>query len=332
MPLNVSIPHLSHSKVLLGAALALVMGLRSDAIKVPPTVRIAYIGSWTESKDLVFERFTEALRSRYPELLRRATIRHIHAEAGNNAALERAVRHALSENPAVLVTPTGRSSRIATRLAGAVPVVFSTSTDPVRTSIRESLQYAKGASTGVSLADWLDEKRLEILRDAFPQVREVAILSDRSWATLYDAEVRLARVSHSLGLRATLVFAENPTELAALMSSARAQRFDAWYIPPTYIAYLAEDQIIEHLRRMQKPSMHATTQEVSKGALMAYEQDSDFAISAMAELVNRVCAGEFAGAIPVQTPQRYTLALRTDVILPSLRIAPDVVRRADRIY
>lgn len=310
-------------------ALALLaLGLRADAVVAPPRGLIAFIGTGVATRDEAFAKFEAALRKRHPDLARAFDLGLFRASAGDDAGIRDAIQRALQARAQLLVTPTGRTSTVAARVAQGTPLVFATFSDPVGSGVRDAMQTSRMATTGVALADQLHAKRLEILKDSLPHVGEVAVLADRPWVREYDPDNRIARMAARIGLRTTVLLAENVDELEALMTDPRARRFDAWYVPPTYVAYLAQRQLIEHLKRLGKPGMHATVEEVEAGALMAYAQDGSFAYDALADLAARVCQGEFPGDIPVLTPQRFVLALRTDT---GVRLAPAVVRRADLV-
>jgi len=309
--------------------LALVCSLVSD--RSAPQVSISYIGAWQEASDPVYQRFRLALAKRHPELSERAVFRHYQAETGNLGMLSAALRQALAQRPSVLVTPTGESAMAAVQHAGATPVVFSSFTNPISAGIRDTLQSTDRSNTGVMLRGEVDGKRLEILKDSFTGIRQVAVLADRAWAEIGDRKARLVQAAAPLGLTLTFIPADNAQEVDAQMSSASARMHDAWYIPPSYIAYAAEKQIVAHLRKMKVPAMHATTSEVRAGAVMAYEEDTSFAMEALADLVARVCGGERAGSIPVERPRRYRLAVRVNDPAEPPFIAASVIRRADLV-
>ena len=119
--------------------------------------------------------------------------------------------------------------------------------------------------------------------------------------------------------------------LPALAQTA-ALRLDGWYIPATFVAYEYEREIIDALQRMKVPAIHATEQEVAAGALMAYAPDTGFVWDTLAELCLRVLGGEDAGAIPIQRPRRFSLAVRPRDEPRVLRLAPNLIQRADRVY
>ena len=188
----------------------------------------------------------------------------------------------------------------------------------------------------MSLFDDLHLKRLELLKDAFPRVRKVAILADSPWLAAWSGDALAAQAKARLGLATIVHVADSPDALDRLMNSSAAAHVDAWYIPPTYIAWLAQPALIAHLQRLRLPAIHATDDEVKAGALMAYSWDKDFAYDAMATLTLRIAAGEDAGSIPVERPRRYLLSIRIRAQdadgEPWARIAPAMVRRADRLY
>jgi putative tryptophan/tyrosine transport system substrate-binding protein len=313
---------------LLSAAL-----LGGDVPRPPPASLIAVIGSASEAEDPGFARFRVALNRSWPAEAPRPVLVYRRNSEADDGHLAEAIGSALKEQPRVLVVQTGAAARVASAMAQDAPIVFASFLDPIRFGIVETMQRPGRRTTGVSLFDDLHLKRLELLKDAFPHVRTVSVLADRDWyAFEANVESLRTRAKEHLGMDLIAHEANSVEALDALVNNPRAQEADAWYIPPTYIAYLAEAKIIAALRRLQRPAMHTTTQEVANGALMAYSPDGRFAYEAMAELARRVAFGEDAGSIPIQRPYRYTLSVRIEPDAPWARIDPSVVLRADRVH
>ncbi len=318
--------------------------LRGDPVVAQQPVRVVYVGSGIEGADAPFQGFVKALGALAPERRQHLSLRYVQALETNDATLTQGLTTALALQPAVLVAPTGNTARLAASLVGLSPqattlprpstvaVVFASYPDPLQLGLVQSLHRPGGRFTGVSLADELDVKRLELLRDAFPAARQVTVLADRDWAQARHAEHELPAAAAALGLSLRFLYAHTLPELDRLMRGADAAAAQAWYIPPSYIAYLAEAQIIAHLARLQQPAIHATEREVQQGALMAYSQDTKFTLGAMAELTARVAAGEDPAAIPVERPRRFVLSVRPRSAPAALRMDAAVVRRADRVY
>jgi len=271
------------------------------------------------------------VRRHQPELAARASFEFVGVPDDDDAGFERAVQRLVQTRPAVIVAPNGKAALYASRWGGPVPVVFSSYVDPVRYRIVDALLRREAPITGIWIADYLDSKRLETLRDAYPWVRTVAVLADPTWNESVRAEQTLPAAAARLGLSVSLLYAADATELKALLDRPESTRHDAWCVPRSYLAVLASAQIRERLRAWGKPSIFATTADVVQGSPMAYALDLSFVWPALADLVARVAGGEPAGSIPVQRPQRYVLSVRTGedtgVPLPAI----GVLRRADTV-
>jgi putative tryptophan/tyrosine transport system substrate-binding protein len=313
-------------------ALGTASSLRHDTASVGAAPVVAFLGAFAETEDDSFARFREALARAWPGHLPPPVLRYHEGGDLDEAHLRRTVATAAAERPDVLVLPTGDSAAAAHSLRVDVPLVFASYSDPVRRDTVASLRYPGRRTTGVALGDTLDMKRLELLKDAFPHIATVAMLIDSSWQANEDVAGVVDAASRRLGLRVVVHMADTAEAVDALMKTPETAACDAWYIPPTYVADLAQKEIIGAMARLRLPAIHASEQEVVNGALMAYSQDTRFAYDALADLTRRVALGEDAGTIPIQRPYRYTLSVRIEPDAPWARIEPSVIRRADRVH
>ena len=77
----------------------------------------------------------------------------------------------------VIVTGGGPTILAAKKATATIPIVFAAFNDPVGTGLVSSLARPGGNITGLSnIAQDLDGKRLELLKEAFPKVARVAFL------------------------------------------------------------------------------------------------------------------------------------------------------------
>jgi putative tryptophan/tyrosine transport system substrate-binding protein len=293
---------------------------------------IAYVGYLSAETDKPYQRFLDAMRKTQPELHGRARFEYVAGTDNDDDALAMAIGEAARQRPTVLVTPTGISAEIASRVAGDTPIVFTSYLDPVVAGFAKSMRLPGGKITGISLADWLDEKRLEILHDAYPHARTVAVLADHSWAKHYDGEARIAAEATRLGLRAEVIYADTADDVDRAMSLESAKQFDAWYFLPTYVSYLAQASIVSHLTRLDRPGIFGTTDEVSQGGQIGYAQDTSFVWATVSELVARVASGENAGSIPIERPRRFVLSVRPRTEPAGQQLPASLIRRADLVF
>jgi putative tryptophan/tyrosine transport system substrate-binding protein len=96
---------------------------------------------------------------------------------GRAERLADAAAELASLKPDVLVGIGGDVAPFATRTAGAIPVVFVSSADPVRAGLVASLARPGGNATGVTLVqDELSRKRMQLFKEAAPRISRVAVL------------------------------------------------------------------------------------------------------------------------------------------------------------
>tara|TARA_B100001105_G_scaffold164171_1_gene132010 strand:- start:4214 stop:5227 length:1014 start_codon:yes stop_codon:yes gene_type:complete len=309
--------------------LAALAGVPRHTAQEPVLTRVAYIGGWPAVQDEAFAQFVRALSQVNPQWPQQMQFLHFNAGIDDVTAARLAVQQAVQAGAAVMVLPTGITALAARRLGVPIPAVFATYTDPMRDGIVDSMTSPHGM-TGLSLADWLDEKRLDVLREAFDGLHRIGVLADREWVALFDVERRLAAYGQETGVQLTLFLAQDEADVITQLGSPTATRQQAWYIPPTFVSYVAEATIRTQLQRLRRPAMFGTTEEVQAGGQMAYAQDTSFAMPTLAEMLGRVLAGELPQHMPVERPRRFVLAVRLGDEF-AVDVAPAVVRKADLV-
>ncbi len=319
-------------RALVGGLVIVVVAvmLRFDALALAPRPLVLYAGTWSPDRDPSYGSYLGAVKRLRPDLPSFAIFEFLGLPDDDDPAGERILAAAIkARHPALVIAPTGAAAIAMHKVAPTVPCIFASYVDPVRSGIVASMRARREPVTGISVADWLDGKRLEILHEAYPSVRSIAVVGDHAWEENFDGSARLPVEAAHLGLRATVFLADSEAQLLALMDDPASRNFDAWYFPPTYVEYVGNALLIRRLRQWGKPAIFPTTEEVRDGALMSYAQDTAFVWPMLAELTARVLEGESPGSIPIVRPQRFVLAVRTgaDIGLSPPDIV--VVRRAD---
>jgi putative ABC transport system substrate-binding protein len=129
---------------------------------------------------------------------------------------------------------------------------MGTSSDPVRLGLVRSLARPGGNTTGVStqLID-LSAKRLELLREAVPRLRQVAILSNPANATtIREArkETELAARHLGVGVQSFEVV-KDPTALEGVFGAIVRAKPDALIVIPDPLVLLHISRIVEFTTR-----------------------------------------------------------------------------------
>jgi putative tryptophan/tyrosine transport system substrate-binding protein len=279
--------------------------------------------------DASFQQFREAFTTRHPELTRQTRIDALPV-ASDPGALAQDVRTAALTKPILFVAHTGQHAQVARAVAPHVPLVFSSYTDPRELGVASSLGRHPEATTGLWMNDELNGKRLELLLDAYAQVRVVAALGDVDWYHGIGQERgEMRTVAASRGVELRLVQASSVEEALAVVDSPAMAGVQAWCLPRTSLSL--DGRLVRHLSQTGRPVVVAYAQDLYEGAHLSYTYDRTHHPKVLADLAARILQGESPGAIPIQTPGHFQLAVRIDIDprLPPLN--PDVVRRADLI-
>jgi len=220
------------------------------------------------------------------------------------------VNELLARKPDVIVStggpPTIRAVKAAT---SSVPVVFITG-DPVGEGIVASLARPGGNLTGFSVfAANLDGKRLELMHEALPKVRNVAILwnpaTPGETSGRDDARVAAAR----LGLTVDWLEARNGAELERALASITMSRTDALFVVADPVLGFARKRIVEFANANRLPGVYFWREFVQDGGLMSYGTQLTDLYRRAASYVDKILKGTKPGDLPIEQPTTFELVV-----------------------
>lgn len=310
---------------LMAMAIASLPG--SSARRDPAPARLVFLARGEASRDSYFQRFTDAFRSRHARLLRQVQLVAL-SVPDDPEQMARALEDEARTHPALFVVQNGIQAQVARKAAPAVPMIFSSQANPLQLGVASGMLSRPEPTTGLWVNDELDGKRLELLLDAYPALRNVAVLGNAEWLDgLKERLAEMQALAAERGAHLILLQAESVDAALALVDAPGARDIQAWCLPRTTLSL--DGRVGRRIAAQGKPVMAAYTPDVYEIANLSYAHDRSFIGPAMADLAARIVLGEPAGSIPIQVPQRFQLAVR---IVPDPRmpaVNPDVVRRAD---
>jgi ABC-type uncharacterized transport system substrate-binding protein len=211
-------------------------------------------------------------------------------------------------NPNVIVA-------VATDLAGAIkkatdtiPIVFTSSGDPVQAGLVHSLSHPRWNATGVTLIlDDLAPKRLEFLKEAAPQIHRIGFLwnprhADHEYAESQRAAVTLGMQLESLEVRAS-------DDLIPALRAAMDAHVDALYIVSARVTNINEQKILDFAAKNNLPVAAGWGEWAEGGALLSYGPNPYDLARRSAVYVNKILKGAKPGDIPIEQPTRFELAI-----------------------
>jgi ABC-type uncharacterized transport system substrate-binding protein len=302
--------------------------------KLPLQRRLIWLGTSQEGADAIFNSVQAIWAKQITNPCSGVKVEFFHFDGTDFGRTAKELAKLAEPAPDFFVAVTANSAHAVRQLAPNKSLVFASYLDPVHLGLVGQAGRLEVPATGLDLHDRVDAVRLELLVAGFPGLKKVGLLADRAWLDDNEQARPLVARAQTLGVVLQIHVAENEAglkQLFAALGKAPREAPEAWYVPATDVDYVAQRTLIDFLRTNHLPAMHAVADDVHAGALMAYDIDTTFADHALADLVMRVCAGEPAGAIPLERPRRYRLIIRSDYDTGRQRIHADVLARADLI-
>jgi putative ABC transport system substrate-binding protein len=255
----------------------------------------------------VWRPFTEAFAQRLQELGwiegRTVNVQHRWGEGRSDRFSEIATEFA---NMKVDVIVTAGTMVPAVKQATlTIPIVFAVANDPVGEGLVASLVRPGGNVTGLSnqQAD-AASKRLELLREAKPGLRRVAILANVSYAGSANEIERVHVTARDLGLELLQLKLRAADDIAPAFEALNAQA-DAIYVVADGLVAANSRRIITFALTARLPMIFPGCQYVEQGGLMAYGANFPALFRRAADLVDKILRGESPADIPVEQPTKF---------------------------
>ena len=239
----------------------------------------------------------------------------------------------LVQRPVDVIVAVGADAiRAAKDVTRTIPIVMGFTAEPVRMGFVNSLARPGGNITGVSYAvgPEIATKRVELIKDAVPQARRIAVLSTTESAS--PPQVREARKAAS-HLRVEMVVVDvRDDDYDRAFGAIVAKRAEALFVIGSPVLNRDRKRIIALAAKNHLPAIYEWREHVEEGGLMAYGGDISALYRRVAAYVDRIFKGASPAELPVEQPAIFMLAinLKTAKAL-NLTIPPALLLRADQI-
>jgi putative ABC transport system substrate-binding protein len=316
-------------------ALGALVGLPGAALAQAPgkTHRIAFLGLSSASDYAPFlGAFLQGLRELGYDEGRNLQIDYRWAD-GHDERLPELARQLAALKPALIVThATG--IRAAQQATTTIPIVMGVSADPVGLGLIQSLSRPGGNTTGVaSLMVDLSSKRLELLKEAVPTLKDVAVLSHVAIPGARRGLAETEAAAQKLGVRVRAYWSEaDAVAIDAALAALLRERPDALIVQPDPLIGRHGVRIAGFAARHGLPAMGGGRQFAEDGGLMSYGSDFFEGWRLAARYVDRILKGAKPADLPVEQPTQFELVInaRTAKAL-GLSLPQGLLLRADAV-
>ena len=233
----------------------------------------------------------------------------------------------------VIITFGYPASLAAKTLAKDMPIVCSGAGDPVATGLAQSLARPGGNLTGVTeLATELSAKRLEILKEAVPHLKTVAMLFNAAdlAMTLRSGAAEAAAKVLDLGVQTLGV--REPSDFGNAFAEMTRSRPDAILMVSDTLTVLNRKQVMEFASNNRLPAIYEFGFLVRDGGLMSYGPNLRETGERVGDLVARILRGARPADLALEQPTHFEFivnlktAKSIDLIIP-----PALLSRADEV-
>jgi putative ABC transport system substrate-binding protein len=233
----------------------------------------------------------------------------------------------------VVVTWTTPAAVMAKKAIEATPIVVVTMNEPVALGLAQSISRPGGNLTGISLAytEGLGGKWLQMLADAVPKLRTVAVLYHPGSPANAILLRRAAEIAPSLGIKLKLVEVTRIDDLEQAVLAAQGAAQGVLVLPDPFTG-THRQTIVDSLARHRLPAVYGIVEFVDAGGLMAYGVDHVRLFNRAAEYVDKILKGADPGELPIEQPLAYltSVNLRAAKAL-GLTIPDSLLLRADEV-
>ena len=236
------------------------------------------------------------------------------------------------QNVDVIVTSGTANTVAAKQATSVIPIVFAVAGDPVGNNLVASLARPGGNVTGLStVATDLAGKRVELLREAVPGFRRLALIGNVSnpLSMLEMNEVQSA--AKRLDLEVVLLEIRRAEDIAASFDRLN-EPADALYVVADPLMNTNRARIHTLAVGARLPAIYNAREHVEAGGFMSYGPNVPALYSRAADFVDRILRGGKAGDIPVEQPTKFDLVFNlTTARALRLTVPPSLLARADEV-
>ncbi len=209
----------------------------------------------------------------------------------------------------VIVAVSGFSVRALKRVTTTIPIVMVAGRDPVAGGLVASLRKPGGNITGLTrLTGRLNEKRLELLKEAFPNIRSVGVLfgGERSAPPTF---FRTAQgMAQSMGLALHPLHVRRAGDLERVFEQVAIKSIDALITLRSPLG-LYRKRIVDLVAKNRLPAMFHGRIWVDAGGLMSYAANLPDIMRRAAVYVDKILKGAKPADLPVERPKKFDFVI-----------------------
>jgi putative ABC transport system substrate-binding protein len=253
--------------------------------------------------------------------------------AGSADQYQPLARELVALNPDVILVSTGPATAAMQGETRSIPIIFTTTSDPIGAGFVASLAKPGGNITGFLLYEAsVIGKWLSLLKELAPLVTRVAVVGNPR-TTPFDYYLREAQtIATTVGLELTPLRVGNAADIERSLNAFADSPSGGFVVLADAMLNNNRTLIIGLAARHHLPTIYGLRVFVTDGGLMSYDTDRLDQFRGAAAYVDRILRGAKPAELPVQAPTKYetVINLKTARAL-RLSVPPGLLVAADEV-
>jgi putative ABC transport system substrate-binding protein len=251
--------------------------------------------------------------------------------SGNPDLVPGLARELVALKPDVIVTAATLPTHSLLSETTNIPVVVAAIGDAVSARIVSNLAQPKGNVTGLTFLNIeLSAKRLELLKEALPQLHHVAVFNDVNSQQSYLDETESA--AKRLGLQMHRIDMRKSGEFERAYTEARQAADEAVDVLASPFFNANRAHLVQLALRYRLPGIYESREYAEVGGFMTYGQDLAVLFHRAATYVDRILKGAKPSELPWEQPTKFELVINLKAAkMLGVSVPQSLLLRADDV-
>ena len=252
---------------------------------------------------------------------------------GSEQKLAAQVDAIVKSQPGVIVAQGGLALHPLMVAHVPIPIVFGISAEPVEARIAQSYARPAGNATGMTFfALDLVGKRMQIMKEALPTLKRVAVLADPEHPGQHKELGAAQAAADGLGLEVRFFPVNSQARLDSAFADIAQDRYDAILAFADGFTQSFATRIAGFSRRSRIPAVDGWSSFARQGNLLTYGPVLEDCYRRLADYVDRISKGAKAGELPIELPTTVELVINLETARAlGLTIPQSLLARANQV-
>jgi putative tryptophan/tyrosine transport system substrate-binding protein len=315
------------------SALLLALSIPASAQQPKKIPRIGFLSGGSSGRSANIEAFRQGLRDLGYIEGKNIIIEYRFAEGQSDARYPALLSDLIGLKVELIVADGSGPSRAAKKATSTIPIVMTTSTDPVGQGLIASYARPGGNISGLtSTSEELGGKLLELTKEIVTRLTRVMVVAPAGAAGKFFLKETQAP-ARALGLQLIMMVVGGPEDYENIVEAAVKERAEALLSrlgPSPLLAEREKFMALAVKRRL--PVVSQGTNDAEAGALLSYGRDQSAQYRRVSVFVDKILKGAKPAELPVEAPTKVELVINLKTAKQiGLTIPQSVLYRADRV-